>query len=141
MMAIFRNIGRMNLRTHRKIAIIDGRVSYVGGHGIAEQWTGDGQDKDHWRDTAIRAEGPVVTTLQGVFCENWIEETGEVPAGEKYFRSSRRPARSTPTSRMRRRADRCHRFSFSTTWRSTRHVASCASPIPIFCRTRTPFSR
>jgi cardiolipin synthase len=79
------NIGRMNLRTHRKIAIVDGRVAYVGGHGIAEQWTGNGQDKDHWRDTAIRTEGPVVTTLQGVFCENWIEETGEVPAGEKYF--------------------------------------------------------
>jgi len=79
------NIGRMNLRTHRKIAVIDGRIAYVGGHGIAEQWTGDGQDMNHWRDTAIRAEGPVVTTLQGVFCENWIEETGEVPAGEKYF--------------------------------------------------------
>jgi cardiolipin synthase A/B len=79
------NIGRMNLRTHRKIAVIDGRIGYVGGHGIAEQWTGDGQDKDHWRDTAIRAEGPLATTLQGVFCENWIEESGEVPAGEKYF--------------------------------------------------------
>ncbi|MDQ6802640.1 MAG: cardiolipin synthase [Acidobacteriota bacterium] len=81
----FTNIGRMNLRTHRKIAVIDGRIGYVGGHGIAEQWTGNAQDKDHWRDTAIRAEGPVVTTLQGVFCENWIEETDEVPAGEKYF--------------------------------------------------------
>jgi len=79
------NIGRMNLRTHRKIAVIDGRIGYVGGHGIADQWTGNGQDKDHWRDTAIRAEGPLVTTLQGVFCENWIEETGEVPAGAKYF--------------------------------------------------------
>jgi len=79
------NIGRMNLCTHRKIAVIDGRIGYVGGHGIAEQWTGEGQDKDHWRDTAIRVEGPVATTLQGVFCENWIEETGEVPAGEKYF--------------------------------------------------------
>ena len=79
------NIGRMNLRTHRKIAVIDGGIGYVGGHGIAEQWTGNGQDKDHWRDTAIRAEGPIVTTLQGVFCENWIEETDEVPAGDKYF--------------------------------------------------------
>ena len=79
------NIGRMNLRTHRKIAVIDGRIGYVGGHGIADEWTGNGQDTKHWRDTAIRAEGPLATTLQGVFCENWIEETGEVPAGEKYF--------------------------------------------------------
>ncbi len=53
------NIGRMNLRTHRKLAVIDGRIGYVGGHGIAEQWTGNGQDKDHWRDTAIRVVGPV----------------------------------------------------------------------------------
>ncbi len=79
------NIGRMNNRTHRKIGVIDGRVSYVGGHGIAEQWTGNAQDKDHWRDTFARMEGPVCNTVQGVFCENWIEETGHVPAGEKYF--------------------------------------------------------
>jgi cardiolipin synthase len=79
------NIGIMNLRTHRKIAIIDGRIGYVGGHGIAQQWTGDAQDRDHWRDTFVRCEGPVVNTLQGVFCENWIEETGRVPAGDKYF--------------------------------------------------------
>ena len=79
------NLGRMNNRTHRKISIFDGRIGYVGGHGIAEQWTGQAQDPKHWRDTAVRMEGPVINTLQGVFCENWIEETGEVPAGPKYF--------------------------------------------------------
>jgi cardiolipin synthase A/B len=79
------NIGRMNNRTHRKIGVFDGRIAYIGGHGIAEQWTGDAQDKDHWRDTFVRMEGPVANTVQGVFCENWIEETGKVPAGEKYF--------------------------------------------------------
>lgn len=79
------NIGRMNNRTHRKIAVLDGRIAYVGGHGIAEEWTGIAQDKDHWRDTAVRMEGPVVNTVQGVFCENWIEETGDVPAGPRFF--------------------------------------------------------
>jgi cardiolipin synthase len=79
------NLGRMNNRTHRKIAVFDGRIGYVGGHGIARQWTGQAEDKDHWRDTAVRMEGPVINTLQGVFCENWIEETGHVPVGEKYF--------------------------------------------------------
>ncbi len=79
------NLGRMNNRTHRKIGVFDGRIAYIGGHGIAEQWTGDAQDKDHWRDTFVRMEGPVANTVQGVFCENWIEETGRVPAGEKYF--------------------------------------------------------
>jgi cardiolipin synthase len=79
------NIGRMNIRTHRKIAIIDGRIAYIGGHGIAEQWSGHAEDRDHWRDTAVRMEGRVVNSVQGTFCENWIEEVGEVTAGEKYF--------------------------------------------------------
>jgi len=79
------NLGRMNNRTHRKISVFDGRIGYVGGHGIAEQWTGQATDPEHWRDTAVRMEGPVINTLQGVFCENWIEETGSVTAGSKYF--------------------------------------------------------
>src|SRR5947209_7628946 len=79
------NFGRLNNRTHRKINVFDGRIAYVGGHGIAEQWTGEGQDKNHFRDTCARMEGPVVNTLQGVFCENWIEETGRVPIGARYF--------------------------------------------------------
>ena len=79
------NIGRMNNRTHRKIGVFDGRIAYVGGHGIAREWTGDAEDREHWRDTFARMEGPVATTVQGVFCENWIEETGRVPTGATYF--------------------------------------------------------
>jgi cardiolipin synthase len=65
--------------------IIDGRIGYIGGYGIADEWTGHAQDKNHWRDTGLRVEGPIVNRLQGAFCENWIEASGEVPAGEKYF--------------------------------------------------------
>jgi cardiolipin synthase len=81
----FSNIGRMNNRDHRKLMIIDGRVGYIGGHGIAEEWTGNAQDKKHWRDTFVRLQGPVVNQLQAAFCENWIEETGDVPVGPLYF--------------------------------------------------------
>ena len=79
------NWGRLNNRDHRKESIIDGRIAYIGGYGFAQQWTGHAQDKDHWRDTGVRLEGPIVNRLQGAFCENWIEETGEIPAGAKYF--------------------------------------------------------
>jgi cardiolipin synthase len=79
------NLGRMNNRDHRKEAIIDGRIGYIGGFGIAEEWTGHAQDKDHWRDAGLRAQGPIVGRLQAAFAENWIEETGEIMAGEKYF--------------------------------------------------------
>ena len=79
------NVGRLNNRDHRKIVIIDGSIGYIGGYGYAKEWTGHAQDKEHWRDTGLRVVGPVVNRLQGAFCENWIETTGEIPAGEKYF--------------------------------------------------------
>jgi cardiolipin synthase len=79
------NLGRMNNRNHRKETIIDGRIGFIGGYGFAQQWTGNAQDKDHWRDAGLRIEGPVVGRMQAAFAENWIEETGEIMAGEKYF--------------------------------------------------------
>ncbi len=80
-----RDLGLINNRTHRKVAVFDGRVGYIFGHGIAAEWTGDAQDAEHWRDTGLRIAGPVVNELQGTFAENWGEETGELMVGEKYF--------------------------------------------------------
>ena len=79
------NIRRFNQRTHRKLLVIDGKLGFVFGHGIADQWLGQAQDEKHWRDTAVRVEGPVVRALQSVFMENWIEETKCVPAGAGCF--------------------------------------------------------
>jgi cardiolipin synthase len=73
---------RINNRTHRKILVVDGTVGLTGGVGIAEEWTGDAQDPDHWRDTHVRVRGPIVRGLQGAFAENWLEATGQVLAGE-----------------------------------------------------------
>ena len=75
-------IRRVNNRTHRKIVVADGRVGLTGGVGIAEEWTGDAQDPDHWRDTHLRIRGPAVRGLQGAFAENWLEATGEVLTGD-----------------------------------------------------------
>ena len=81
----FSNLARYNNRDHRKIMIIDGRIGYVAGHGIGDEWTGNAQSKKNWRDTGLRIQGSSVKRLQGAFCENWIEETGEIIAGEKFF--------------------------------------------------------
>ena len=81
------NLSRFNHRTHRKLLIVDGSVGYAFGHGIADQWLGQGEDKDHWRDTAVRIEGPAVHGLQAVFMENWIEETHCIPTGPGCFPS------------------------------------------------------
>ena len=78
-------VRRLTNRTHRKILVADGRVAMTGGVGIAEEWTGDAEDPDHWRDTHVRVRGPVVLGLQGAFAENWLEATGEVLAGKGYL--------------------------------------------------------
>jgi cardiolipin synthase len=76
---------RLNNRTHRKLLIADGTVGMTGGVGIADQWTGDAQDPDHWRETHVRVRGPVVRGLQGAFAENWLEATGDVLVGPAYL--------------------------------------------------------
>ena len=79
------DIARMNNRTHRKLLVVDGRVGFTGGVGIAPEWTGNAQDPDHWRDSHYRVEGPVVAQMQSVFMDNWIKASGEVLHGERYF--------------------------------------------------------
>jgi len=79
------NVGRLNHRDHRKIVVIDGKVGFVGGHCVVDTWMGDGQDKKHFRDISAKVEGPIVNRIQSAFSENWIEETGEVIAGTKFF--------------------------------------------------------
>jgi cardiolipin synthase len=78
-------IDRMNNRTHRKLLVVDGRVGFTGGVGIADNWSGHAQDADHWRDTHYRVEGPVVAQMQAAFMENWTKVKGKVLHGEAYF--------------------------------------------------------
>jgi cardiolipin synthase len=79
------SIGRYNNRTHRKSLIVDGRVGFTGGAGIADHWLGHAQDEDHWRDTHIRIEGPAVVPLQTGFAQNWLERTQELISGPLFY--------------------------------------------------------
>ena len=86
----FRPIGplglrRANNRNHRRILVVDGRIGFTGGSGVSSKWMGDGRTADHWRDTDVQIEGPVVEYLQGAFAENWVEATGTVLGGADYF--------------------------------------------------------
>jgi cardiolipin synthase A/B len=78
-------LDRLNNRTHRKLLVTDGRVGFTGGVGIADEWSGDAQDKDHWRDTHYRVEGPVVAQMQAAFLDNWLKVSGVVIHGDDYF--------------------------------------------------------
>jgi cardiolipin synthase len=78
-------IARLNNRTHRKLLVIDGRIGFTGGVGIADQWQGHAQDPDHWRDLHFRVEGPVVAQMQSGFMDNWIKCTGRVLHSDVYY--------------------------------------------------------
>ena len=78
-------IDRVNNRNHRRILVVDGRMGITGGSGTSGKWGGDGQTADHWRDTDVWIEGPVVEQLQGAFVENWLEATGVALGGADYF--------------------------------------------------------
>ena len=80
-------LAKLNNRTHRKLLIVDGAIGFTGGVGIAEKWTGMGQDADHWRDSHYRVEGPVVAQIQSTFLDNWMKVTGQVLHGEQHFPS------------------------------------------------------
>jgi len=79
------NVNKLNNRTHRKLLVVDGRVAYTGGVGIADQWQGNARNAEQWRDPHFRAEGPVVAQVQSVFLDNWMRGTGRILHGETYF--------------------------------------------------------
>ena len=79
------HLARMNNRTHRKLLVVDGQVGFTGGVGIADNWGGNADSPDHWRDSHYRIEGPAVAQMQAAFLDNWIKTTGAVLQGEGYF--------------------------------------------------------
>ena len=78
-------IARINNRTHRKLLVVDGRIGFTGGVGIADQWTGHAESKDHWRDSHYQLEGPAVAQMQAAFTDNWIKTRARVLFGPGYF--------------------------------------------------------
>ena len=78
-------LARVNNRTHRKLLVVDGKIGFTGGVGIADSWQGAAHDKDHWRDSHYQLEGPAVAQMQAAFNDNWIKTRAKVLAGAKYF--------------------------------------------------------
>ncbi|HWN41939.1 MAG TPA: cardiolipin synthase [Thermoanaerobaculia bacterium] len=88
--AVFRPIRLHTLykivrRTHRKILVVDGTVSFTGGFCIAEQWLGDARNPQEWRDTMVQVTGPASAQMQAIFSEDWTFTTGEILAGDKFY--------------------------------------------------------
>ena len=60
-------------RTHRKVLVVDGAVGFAGGVNTSQEWTGNAQDPDHWRDTHLRIQGPAVDGLVAAFSTDWAD--------------------------------------------------------------------
>jgi len=78
-------LSRLDNRTHRELLIVDGRIGFIGGAGIADQWYKGKRGNPRWRDTVVRVEGEAVPNLQATFAENWLAASGELLVGEAYF--------------------------------------------------------
>jgi cardiolipin synthase len=79
------SIYKVGKRTHRKILVVDGRIAWTGGLGIDERWLGDARNTNEWRDTQVRAVGPVAAQMQAVFSEDWTYTTGEILGGDPFY--------------------------------------------------------
>jgi cardiolipin synthase len=76
---------RANRRTHRKSLIVDGRIAFTGGAGLADQWLGSGEDEREWRDVQVSVEGPAALVQQTGFAQNWLVTTGDILSGHDFF--------------------------------------------------------
>jgi len=76
---------RANHRDHRKSLMVDGKIAFTGGAGLADQWLGRAENVRSWRDIMIRVEGPAALEQQSGFAQNWLQSTGEILTGHDYF--------------------------------------------------------
>jgi len=79
------SLHRAATRSHVRVVVVDGRVGYTGGFGLADYWLGDGHSENQWRESNSRFEGPSVAQLQATFAAGWAEATGQLITGDVFF--------------------------------------------------------
>jgi cardiolipin synthase A/B len=75
----WRNRLQLNFRNHRKIVVVDGRVAFVGGHNVGDEYLGKDPRLGHWRDTHVRCQGPAASLVQLAFAEDWYWAVRQLP--------------------------------------------------------------
>jgi cardiolipin synthase len=70
---------QLNFRNHRKIVIIDGKLAYIGGHNVGDEYVSKHPKFGTWRDTHVKIEGPVVKYVQFYFTQDWYWATTHIP--------------------------------------------------------------
>ncbi|SHK21133.1 cardiolipin synthase [Paramaledivibacter caminithermalis] len=76
---------QLNYRNHRKIIVIDGKVGYIGGINIGDEYLGKNPTLGFWRDTHIKIEGEAIYSLQNIFLKDWYFVSNQLIIDEKYY--------------------------------------------------------
>ncbi len=76
-----RNRFQINFRNHRKVVVVDGKVAWIGGHNVGDEYLGKDPKFGHWRDTHMRIEGPAALAVQVSFIEDWYWATEKIVPG------------------------------------------------------------
>jgi len=81
----FGKITRFYKRMHRRAIVIDGKVGFTGGAAVGDNWLGDAETPEHWRDSMVRVTGPLATSLQSAFAAPWANSSGEILVGPRFY--------------------------------------------------------
>ncbi|HEY4601785.1 MAG TPA: cardiolipin synthase [Cerasibacillus sp.] len=76
---------KINYRNHRKLVIIDGKIGYIGGFNIGDEYLGKSKKFGYWRDTHLRIEGDSVRNMQTRFILDWNQASKNRISYEKRF--------------------------------------------------------
>jgi cardiolipin synthase len=88
-----RNRWTFNLRNHRKLQVIDGRIAFVGGMNMGREYAGEDPEVGPWRDVQIEVIGGAAKRLQMVFADDWFFATEEKLLERKYYPAPSMPQR------------------------------------------------
>ena len=102
----FNSLANSNYRNHRKIAIIDGSIGFIGGINLDERYWNNGKHHLYWRDTSVRIEGPAINLLQAQFFLSWYFAGGKNEFGDQNLYFKMQP-------RKEGECDYCHRSQWS----------------------------
>lgn len=78
-------VDRINRRTHRRVLVVDGTMGFTGGAGFSDEWQGNADAPEHWREVHGQLEGPIVAKLQTAFQQHWMDATEELLTGPDHF--------------------------------------------------------
>ena len=70
---------QLNFRNHRKNVVVDGKVTWIGGHNVGDEYLGLDPKVGHWRDTHVRIEGPAALVAQAMFLGDWYWAKRTIP--------------------------------------------------------------